>query len=151
MLMDLSIKKAKKSDLPDILSLYADSDIDNGKMLDLNSAQYIFNKIATYPNYYIYIALIKNKIVGTFELLIMDNLAHMGLPSAIVEDVVVHADYREQGIGKKMMQFAFEECKKAGCYKMVLSSNISRDRAHHFYESLGFKKHGYSFQINFEK
>ncbi len=151
MLMDLSIKKAKKSDLPDILSLYADSDIDNGKMLDLNSAQFIFNKIATYPNYYIYIALIKNKIVGTFELLIMDNLAHMGLPSAIVEDVVVHADYREQGIGKKMMQFAFEECKKAGCYKMVLSSNISRDRAHHFYESLGFKKHGYSFQINFEK
>ncbi len=149
--MDLSIKKAKKSDLPDILSLYADSDIDNGKMLDLNSAQFIFNKIATYPNYYIYIALIKNKIVGTFELLIVDNLAHMGLPSAIVEDVVVHADYREQGIGKKMMQFAFEECKKAGCYKMVLSSNISRDRAHHFYESLGFKKHGYSFQINFEK
>lgn len=149
MLMDLSIKKAKKSDLPDILSLYADSDIDNGKMLDLNSAQDIFDKIAKYPNYNIYITLINNKIVGTFELLIMDNLAHMGLPSAIVEDVVVHSDYRGQGVGKKMMQFAFKECKKAGCYKMVLSSNIRRDRAHHFYESLGFKKHGYSFQINF--
>jgi GNAT superfamily N-acetyltransferase len=147
--MNLQIQKACKSDLTSILNLYAESDIDNGKKLDLTAAEKLFDKILSYPNFNVYVALSNDKIIGTFELLIMDNLAHMGLPSAIVEDVVVHSDYRGQGVGKKMMQFAFEKCKKAGCYKMVLSSNIRRDRAHHFYESLGFEKHGYSFQINF--
>lgn len=147
--MNLQIQKACKSDLTSILNLYAESDIDNGKKLDLTAAEKLFDKILSYPNFNVYVALSNDKIIGTFELLIMDNLAHMGLSSAIVEDVVVHSDYRGQGVGKKMMQFAFEKCKKAGCYKMVLSSNIRRDRAHHFYESLGFEKHGYSFQINF--
>ena len=147
--MNLQIQKAYKSDLTSILNLYAESDIDNGKKLDLTAAEKLFDKILSYPNFNVYVALSNDKIIGTFELLIMDNLAHMGLSSAIVEDVVVHSDYRGQGVGKKMMQFAFEKCKKAGCYKMVLSSNIRRDRAHHFYESLGFEKHGYSFQINF--
>ena len=32
-----------------------------------------------------------NKVVGTFALLIMDNLAHCGTTSGIVEDVVVTA------------------------------------------------------------
>lgn len=147
--MNLQIQKACKSDLTSILNLYAESDIDNGKKLYLTAAEKLFDKILSYPNFNVYVALSNDKIIGTFELLIMDNLAHMGLSSAIVEDVVVHSDYRGQGVGKKMMQFAFEKCKKAGCYKMVLSSNIRRDRAHHFYESLGFEKHGYSFQINF--
>ena len=34
-----------------------------------------------------------------------------------------------------------------GCYKLVLSSNAKRERAHAFYESLGFERHGYSFRI----
>lgn len=74
----------------------------------------------------------------------------MGAPSAIVEDVVVHKDYRGQSVGKQMMLFAMDESKKAGCYKMVLSSNMRRDRAHHFYESLGFEKYGFGFRITFE-
>lgn len=94
--------------------------------------------------------MLNNEIVGTFELMIMDNLAHMGAPSGIVEDVVVRSDIRNQGIGKKMMLFALDECKKNGCYKMTLSSNLKRERAHRFYKSLGFDKHGYSFQVKSE-
>ena len=148
--MDLSIRKAEKTDLQSILDLYADPDIDNGQILEFPDAEKLFSKIETYPNYHVYVALLNDEIVGTFELLIMDNLAHSGTPSGIVEDVVVRSDFRGQGIGKKMMQFAIEQCKIAGCYKMMLSSNVIRDHAHHFYESLGFEKHGYSFQIKFE-
>jgi GNAT superfamily N-acetyltransferase len=148
--MKISIKKAKKSDLLNILELYADSDIDNGKKLDINAAKKLFDKILKYPNYNVYVAIHDDEIIGTFELLIMDNLAHLGAPSAIVEDVVVHKDYRGQSVGKQMMLFAMDESKKAGCYKMVLSSNMRRDRAHHFYESLGFEKYGFGFRITFE-
>jgi GNAT superfamily N-acetyltransferase len=46
-----------------------------------------------------------------------------------------------------MMQHAMRQAREAGCYKLVLSSNQKREGAHAFYESLGFARHGYSFQI----
>jgi len=35
-----------------------------------------------------------------------------------------------------MMEHAIAECRKAGCYKLALSSNVKREGAHRFYESL---------------
>ena len=46
-----------------------------------------------------------------------------------------------------MMEFAIELCRARRCYKLVLSSNQTREHAHRFYESLGFGRHGYSFHI----
>ena len=34
------------------------------------------------------------------------------------------------------------------CYKLVLSSNAKRARAHEFYDKLGFRRHGISFWID---
>jgi GNAT superfamily N-acetyltransferase len=147
MLNKLKIRKAIADDVPFILSLYAQKDIDNGHILSPEEAIEIFNKFRSYPNYSLYVAHIDDRVVGTFELLIMDNLAHQGQPSGIVEDVVVDSNFRSKGIGKKMMYFAIEICRRHGCYKLTLSSSLHRDGAHRFYESLGFKKHGYSFLV----
>ena len=86
-------------------------------------------------------------LVGTFALLIMDNLAHVGAPSAVVEDVCVDAGHRRSGIGRVMMEFAMKTAAKRGCYKLTLSSNIARTSAHDFYRSLGFEQHGLSFRV----
>jgi len=121
--------------------------MDNGKILSFDKAKEIYTMIAKYPNYKVYVAIIDDKIVGTFELLIMDNLGHMGTPSGIVEDVAVSEEFQGKGIGKQMMKFAIEKCREFGCYKVTLSSNLKREKAHAFYESLEFKRHGYSFII----
>jgi GNAT superfamily N-acetyltransferase len=93
------------------------------------------------------VALADGKIVGTFALLVMDNLAHRGARSAILEDVVVDEGLRGQGIGKRMMDYAGDLCREKKCYKMALNSNRHRIEAHRFYESLGYERHGYSFAI----
>lgn len=146
--MNLIIRQATEDDLQFILNLYAQPEMDNGNVLSLNEAKNIFNRMKQYPNYTVYVALIDNNVVGTFALLMMDNLAHMGTPSGIVEDVAVDHQYHGRGIGKKMMQFAMEKCQKYGCYKLILSSNVKRTKAHQFYESLGFKQHGISFHVD---
>jgi GNAT superfamily N-acetyltransferase len=145
--MSLTIRKANRDDLKDILAIYAEPDIDNGNTLDLNSAEATLDKMNHYPDYTLYVAAINDKVVGSFALLIMDNLAHMGAPSAVVENVVVHSKWRGQGIGSEMIRFAMDKAKQAKCYKLALTCSINRDRAHKFYESLGFDKHGYSFLI----
>lgn len=143
----MTILEASKKHLPQILRLYAEV-LDKGEVLTADDAEIIFDKILSYPNYKVYVLEIDNQVVGTFALLIMDNLAHLGTPSGIVEDVVVSENFQGNGIGKKMMMFAVEKCRQFGCYKMVLSSNLKRVEAHQFYENLGFEKHGFSYRIN---
>ena len=75
-------------------------------------------------------------------------MAHNGTPSAVVEDVGILPMLQGKGIGKMMMEFALKYAKEKGCYKMSLSSNLKREKAHQFYESLGFKKHGFSFLMD---
>lgn len=72
----------------------------------------------------------------------------MGMPSAVIEDIAVDPEWQRRGVGKMMMRHALKECSKKGCYKAVLSSNLKREQAHAFYESLGFERHGYSFRVN---
>lgn len=144
---NILIRNAAEDDLQGILSLYART-YDNGKVLKPEQAHSIFTKIGTYPAFNIYVAMLDNHIVGTFGLLIMDNLAHMGYPSGIVENVVVDPDYHGRGIGRQMMEYSMKICRDMNCYKMALSSWVKLEEAHKFYESLGFKKHGYSFVVD---
>jgi GNAT superfamily N-acetyltransferase len=145
-IINVEIREAAERDLPHILSLYSQPGMDE-VTLPLERAKEIFHRMKSYPDYRVYVAVHQGEVVGTFELLIMDNLAHMGAPSGVVEDVVVKEEFQGRGIGKQMMRFALDLCSKKGCYKMALSSNLKRDKAHRFYESLGFTKHGYSFLI----
>ncbi|WP_026996273.1 GNAT family N-acetyltransferase [Flectobacillus major] len=142
----MHIRQAQTTDLVAVLQLYADV-LDKGNVLSLPQAEKLFHKMQSYPNYRVYVAEEASQIVGTFALLIMDNLAHQGTPSGIVEDVAVQVDQQGKGIGKAMMQFAMAICQESGCYKLVLSSNQRRTEAHAFYESLGFERHGFSFQV----
>ena len=139
------VRQALEDDLPGVLALYAQPEIDNGDVLSIEEARTLFRRFRSYPDYKLYVACLDQKVVGTFALLIVENLAHRGAPSGLVEDVVVAVAHQSQGIGKQMMRFALDRCREAGCYKMALSSSLRRSAAHGFYESLGFVRHGYSF------
>ncbi len=145
---DIHIREATRRDITGLLSLYSQPDLDNGSVLSTEHAEHIFERVLAYPNYRIYIAVYGSLIVGTFALLIMDNLIHGGRSSGIVEAVAVDPEFQSQGVGKQMMQFAMDRCREFGCYKLTLSANVTRDRAHGFYESLGFQQHGYSFIVD---
>lgn len=150
-MVTITIREADVADLPGIVSLHAQLESEEEDSLPVEEARTIFSEIKRYPDYRIYVATVDKKITGTFALLIMDNIAHMGAPSGIVEDVVVHKDWQRMGIGREMMRFAIDYCREKGCYKLALSSNSKREIAHRFYESLGFQRHGYSFIVELNK
>ncbi len=143
----LTIRPALESDLPGVLRLYAQPEIDDGDVLALPDATRIWERMAAYPNYKLHVALQGTQVVGTFALLIMNNLGHLGAPSAIVEDVAVDPAMQGQGIGQAMMRHALALARASACYKLALSSNVKREKAHAFYDSLGFERHGFSFRI----
>jgi len=144
----LIIRDPDEKDLPGILRLYAGIETDPDSILDLESAKAKYRKIKKYPSYAVYVAEKDENIIGTFELLIMDHLAHYDRPSGIVEDVVVEEKHRNSEVGGEMMEYAMEVRRRHGCYKMMLSSNVKRAGAHRFYEKLGFTRHGLSYVVH---
>lgn len=145
--MTLTIRMGCLEDLPQVLEIYNHSGLEHGASLTLADIEKWFAQLSKYPSYGLWVACLEESIVGTFALLIMDNLVHHGSPSGIVEAVGVVPELQGQGIGRKMMEVAVAQCRSAGCYKLTISTNLRRKAAHAFYESLGFTQHGYSYRV----
>lgn len=90
------------------------------------------------------------KLLGTCTVNLIEHLAHNFARSAIVEDVVVDEAARGLGIGQALMGKAIERARAWGCYKVALSSSLSREAAHAFYAGLGFKPHGISLALKLD-
>ena len=143
----IEVREATAEDLATVLALYAQPDLDNGQSLLLEDAEAVFDRMRAYPDYRLYVAEVNGQVAGTFTLIVMENLSHRGAPSAVVESVAVDPGHQGHGVGSAMMEYARAYCRARGCYKMQLSSNLRRERAHDFYDGLGFTQHGYSFRV----
>lgn len=147
---DFTIREATSADAPAIVALYRSVGIDSGRSFTAEEARAHFAVFSRYPNYRIFVAVAGGDIVGSYALLIMDNLAKNGRRSGVLEDVAVSPQHQGHGIGRALIQHAREKCREANCYKFVLSSGIAREKAHAFYESIGLKRHGFSFLAGME-
>ncbi len=121
-------------------------------VLPLHDAERIFARFARYPDYSLYVAEQDGRIVGSFALLIMDNLGHLGAPSAIVEDVVVGPVLHGRGIGRAMMRFAMARATEktllqGSCCRRTPSVSVHTASMNR----LGFERHGFSYRTMLEK
>lgn len=143
--MDIKVREARTEDIESILKIYSQPSIDHGEILKIDRAKEIFEIINRYPLYKIYVATVNGEVVGTVAVLIMHNLGHLGKKSAVFESIAVLPEWQGKGIGRFMLKYATDKCIEADCYKITLSADIKRERAHKFYESLGFIQHGFSY------
>ena len=68
----------------------------------------------------------------------------------MAENVIVAAAYRRTGVGRALMQYAIDQARAAGCYKLQLTSGKQRAPAHAFYRSLGLDAIAEGFKIYFD-
>ena len=142
----ITFRIADEADIPLLLDLYRSLDVKGEIPLSESCARTIFSEMQKNGVQKIHLAFCDKQCVGTFVLTILPYLVHAGQKAAILEDVVVHPDFRSQGIGRQMTLWVLEQSRLAGCYKLALSSNQIRTEAHRFYEREGFTLHGYSYQ-----
>jgi len=145
----IEIGDAVDGDLAGVLRVLAESGIDGGSSFTVEEAREHLARIRQWPNFRLFVVRVDGQIAGTYSLVIMDKLGKRGTPAGVVEDVAVSPAMQGRGVGRAMMEHAIGECRKAGCYKLALSSNVKRGPAHKFYESLGFERHGFSFAVFF--
>ena len=79
------------------------------------------------------------KILGMVSLLYSISTA-LGGKVAILEDMIIHKDYREKGLGKELLSEAINFSKERNCLRMTLLTDFNNDVAIKFYQQFGFKK-----------
>lgn len=136
------IRPAKRGDLPAIVRLFGDDDLrlHSPAHVTLTDAQRAaFEVIQADPNNAVYVATLHEQVVGTFQLTFIRQLSYGGCLVAQVESVHVDSSVRSRGVGAAMMHFARAEAERRGALRLQLTSNAKRERAHRFYERLGYQ------------
>lgn len=138
---DLIVRRAAINDLPDIMSLYRDLEGAYGHTAAGSEAdqEKLWEQVSADPCQHILVGVKDRRIIGTLTVIIIPNLGHRGSPWAAVENVVVDNNFRGRGAGARLMAEAGRIAREHGCYKIILSSNLSRRDAHDFYAKLGWR------------
>lgn len=67
-----------------------------------------------------------------------------------IPELVVSKKYRNQGIGKLLIQRCESLAKKKKCYRMRLESRNDRIGSHSFYKKIGFQQNALTFEKRIE-
>lgn len=151
---NIQIRLAEEMDIGHILQLFAEDDViaNREKLSEPLSDCYVngFKRIASDPNNELVVVEMDHKIIGTLQITYIPYLLYQGSIRSLIEAVFISSEYRGQGIGTQMMQWAIERTKKRGCKIVQLTSNKKRKQAHRFYKRLGFKAthQGFKFLIS---
>ena len=81
-----------------------------------------------------FVVEINNKVIGYASLHVIDKINRR---SCLIEDVVIHKNYRSKGIGRDLINHLINFSKNKKCDKIILNSSESNVI---FYEKLGFEK-----------
>lgn len=68
-------------------------------------------------------------------------------PFARILTLVVDARVRRRGVGARLVELAEGWARERGAYVLMLTTNVRRQEAHRFYESVGFSRTGYRYAL----
>lgn len=138
----LTFRTATRDDLDVIVSMLADDHL--GQLRERYtqplSAPYAeaFQAIDADPNQDLIVACADGEVVGVMQLTFIPYLTYQGGWRALIEGVRIHRQYRSQGAGRQMFEWAIQRAKDKGCHMLQLTTDKSRPHAKSFYEDLGF-------------
>ena len=145
----IEIRDAEERDIAGVMHIFTESGIDSGKSFTDEEAREQYARLRLWPNFRLLVAVVDGEIAGTYSLLIMEKLGETRDSGGSGGGCSGAALAAGAGDRAGMMEHARAECRRAGCYKLALSSNLRRTGAHRFYDSLGFERHGFSFVTEF--
>ena len=156
--MKINYRTASKEDLPTIIKMLIDDQL--GSIREDPSEpinpQYLeaFEIIDNDPNNELIVLESideesESLVIGILQLTFIPYLTYKGSWRCLIEGVRIHEDYRGQGLGTQLFEWAIQRAKDKNCNIVQLTSNKERSEAIRFYESLGFEASHEGFKLFF--
>ena len=138
--MSENIRLIRKDELYELLSLYKHLHDDDPDVNGNTELEGLWTDICNDSNIYYIVAESDGKVVSTCTLAIIKNLTRNLRPYGLIENVVTHPDYRQKGLGTKVLNKAVEIANKNNCYKIMLLTSSKEEEILNFYEKAGFER-----------
>jgi GNAT superfamily N-acetyltransferase len=139
------IRPAERKDLPGLLVLYRELHAGD-PVVDDATAEAVWARMAAQPDRVVLVADDGERLLGTVDTFVVGNLTRGARPIMYVENVIVGAEHRRRGVGRRLLETAVEMARAKGCYKLQLLS-AADPPAPAFYEANGFKAIARGFRL----
>ncbi|KOG84802.1 MULTISPECIES: GNAT family N-acetyltransferase [Streptomyces] len=146
---DLEIRPVSADDLASVVAMLADDPLGAQRESpdDLTPYEEALQRLTDDPNQHVVVAVREGRVVGTLQLTIVPGLSRRGATRSIIEGVRIHGDERGSGLGTQLIQWAVDESRRQDCRLVQLTSDVTREDAHRFYERLGFTASHLGFKL----
>lgn len=132
----MDIRTLQEEDLNELLDLYSHLNTEDPTISPEN-LQDIWKRTSS-SGIIEYIGLFsERKLVSSCQMVVIPNLTRGGLPYCLIENVVTHSDYQNEGFGKALLSQVIDIAWSKRCYKVMLMSGRKVDAVLNFYRSVG--------------
>ncbi|MCP3411515.1 GNAT family N-acetyltransferase [Bradyrhizobium sp. CCGB01] len=138
---EIIVRPAVEHDLPEVVNLYRHLHPDDPQ-LDAATAERVWSTLLSSSFMTVIVAQAAELLVSSCTLAIVPNLSRGGRSYGVIENVVTHANYRRQGLGRRILTYALDVAWQADCYKVLLATGSKRETTLRFYEGVGFQRGG---------
>ena len=137
---NVTIRKAKKTDIPVILGLLYE--LQRPKPKDISQEEIFEKKAKMYlrdSNKEILIAEQGTTIIGLATIIFLDRL-NQEKKEMYIPELIVTKNYQYKDIGTMLVNSCIELAKKNSCHRIRLESGNQRKDSHRFYKKMGFEQ-----------
>ncbi|MBI2768582.1 MAG: GNAT family N-acetyltransferase [Burkholderiales bacterium] len=136
--MNPLIRLAQPQDLEGILVLYRELR-PNDPVLPAAEARAALARVLACESQALVVCEQAGELAATCMLAVVTNLGSGARPFGVIENVVTSQRFRQQGLGRAVLQHTLNLAWARGCYKVMLLSGEQRTDAHRVYEAVGFR------------
>ena len=136
----MNIRKANGKDAHDLKALYFDylTKYPPNEKQDMKKWEKILDRFEEDDKMYLLVLEENGKVVSSVQMAIIESLTHNVRPFAVIENVVIHIDYRNRGYASALLEEASNIARGHNCYKISLETGSNKESTLNFYRNNGF-------------
>ena len=140
LLSDLTIRAAEVNDAAALAQLMSELGYETTE----SEMQTRMKKISTDERYRTFVAVLDGKVCGMIGTLTSLSYEHND-PGGRILAIAILGRMRRRGIGRALIATAEKDFVQRGIRRVALNTQLAREEAHKFYESLGYERNGWRF------
>ncbi|HZS18823.1 MAG TPA: GNAT family N-acetyltransferase [Candidatus Udaeobacter sp.] len=138
--IDLTIRQAQRDDGPALAQLMCEL----GYVTAPGEMDARLELILSNTAYRTLVAIVNGSVCGMIGTIVYPSYEHND-PGARILALVTSSAQRRRGIGRALIAAAEKDLAQRGIQRVSLNTQLIREDAHKFYESLGYTRNGWRF------
>ena len=136
------IRSARRSDVPEIVTLLADDPIGQQREIPASIERYVaaYDALIADPAVRCFVAVSNSDaVIGYAQMTITRHLSYCGARRALLEDLRVASHHRNNGVGSRLIETVIAAARFADCGIVQLFIHHDREEAYRLYRKIGFR------------